>query len=358
MTISPEQITIAVTVYNRRKYIRQAVASALNQTVPVRVIVVEDCGPDPTLKSMVEEEFGSRMEYLRNPHRRGLFGNWNVCLDACGTEWLSILHDDDYLTPDFVAAMIALSQQAAGCALYYGRTMMVNEIGQPVNSSGLPRVEWEYRRVALADVLWGTPFAFPGQLMNVATTRKVGGFRESSYYCGDWEMWAKLIAAQGAAQSSTLVAYNRCHQGWERGGNVVIRSGLQLPSTCVQHKRVLALLRPQGSWKFDRKAYFAVYAVPTRFLLRYGTSLRPRLLRYHVGLMLWSKPPHFGYAVVQFLVRLGGVPFVKVLSQIWNTWDREVRPDHHLGNLKTAAGGTKANGSMTLDAGGPFRDSS
>jgi glycosyltransferase involved in cell wall biosynthesis len=318
MTISPEQITIAITVFNRREYIRQAVASALNQSVPVRVMVVEDCGPDPELRSMVEEEFGSRIAYLRNPQRRGLFGNWNVCLDASGTEWLSILHDDDYLAPEFVASMIGLSQQAGGCALYYGRTVLVDELGQPLAHADSPRVEWAYRRVALTDALWATPFPFPGQLMNVALTKKLGGFRESSYYCGDWEMWAKLIAAGGAAESSNLVAYNRCHGGWDRGGNVIVRSGLQFPSTCVQHKRVLALLRRQGTQKFDRKAYFSHHAIPTRFLLRYGASLRPRLFRYHVGLLLLSKPPHFGYALFQQCVRLGGVRLVRWGSKIWN----------------------------------------
>ena len=46
MSISADQITIAVTVYNPRQYLVQAVERALNQTVPVKVMVGEDCGPD------------------------------------------------------------------------------------------------------------------------------------------------------------------------------------------------------------------------------------------------------------------------------------------------------------------------
>ena len=70
MSVSAEQITIAVTVFNRRKYVKHAVASALNQTAPVRVMVVEDCGPDPGLQDFVRQEFGTRIQY-RNPRRRG-----------------------------------------------------------------------------------------------------------------------------------------------------------------------------------------------------------------------------------------------------------------------------------------------
>jgi glycosyltransferase involved in cell wall biosynthesis len=63
------------------------------QTVPVRVIVVEDCGPDATLQEFVKDQFGSRIEYVRNPKRRGLFDNWSSCVEQCRTEWL--LHHEN-----------------------------------------------------------------------------------------------------------------------------------------------------------------------------------------------------------------------------------------------------------------------
>ena len=80
--LSADQITIAITVFNRRQYLQQAISSALRQTCPVRVMVVEDCGPDPGLEAFVRAEFGSRIEYHRNPRRRGLFDNWNACTEV------------------------------------------------------------------------------------------------------------------------------------------------------------------------------------------------------------------------------------------------------------------------------------
>src|SRR6266545_4186650 len=112
--ITADQITIAITVYDRRQYLAQAITSALDQTVPVRVIVVEDCGPDPTLESFVKQHFGSRVRYFRNPRRRGLFDNWNACVELCRTAWLSILHDDDFLAPCFVESMLELSEKSHG----------------------------------------------------------------------------------------------------------------------------------------------------------------------------------------------------------------------------------------------------
>src|SRR3974377_1327053 len=117
----PGDITIAVTVFDRREYIEQAIASALGQTLPVRVMVVEDCGPYADLEPKVLARFGTRLTYHRNPRRSGLFANWNVCLERCTTSWLCLLHDDDFLSPDFVQAMLELEARIPGKGLYYGR---------------------------------------------------------------------------------------------------------------------------------------------------------------------------------------------------------------------------------------------
>ncbi len=322
MSLQANQITIAVTVYNRRQFIKQAVASALSQTIPVRVVVVEDCGPDPTLEALVQEEFGPSIEYIRNARRRGLFGNWNACVEACATEWLSILHDDDYLAPGFVEAMIELSRQAPGPALYFGQTIRVDEQGQSTTESQFPPVEGDWRRIGLRDALHSTPFPFPGQLFKVSAAKEAGGFRESSYYCGDWEMWTKLIARWGAAQTAKVVAYVRCHDSWDRGTSAVIRSGCRIPATVIQQKRVLALLPADSRIGFDWAAYRSANPLPVRFLLRYGVSLRPLLLGYHLRLLLRSRSPHWRYAVYQQCARAGGTGFVRLSSRLWNRLHR------------------------------------
>src|SRR2546425_5761935 len=114
MELAPEQITIAVTVFSRRDFVLEAIRSALEQTIPVKVIVVEDCGPDPGMQQFIVGEFGGRIEYFRNPRNRGLFDNWNACMEYCRTPWLSILHDDDLLHPWFIETMLTLTRQAPG----------------------------------------------------------------------------------------------------------------------------------------------------------------------------------------------------------------------------------------------------
>lgn len=319
MTLAADQITIAVTVYNRRHFLRQCIASALEQTVPVRVIVVEDCGPDPGMRDYVQEQFGTRVEYFRNPKRRGLFGNWNACMDLAGTPWLSILHDDDFLAPQFVEAMLALHARAPDCALYFGMTTIVDESGAPMPWGPLPKFGEPWGRVRLEDTLEITPFPFPGQLFLVAEARAAGGFRETSGYCGDWEMWCHLIERRGGAQTAINVAFNRQHGGVERDSNAVWRAGRAFPLTYVQRKRILAMLRRRGAAPvFDRADFQSRGQVPARYLLRHGATLPRRVLRYHLGLLRLSPPMNWKYAVFRRLALLGGLRFVQLASLLWN----------------------------------------
>jgi glycosyltransferase involved in cell wall biosynthesis len=314
MSLSAADITIVVTVFNRRQYLKQAIASALNQTVPVRVMVVEDCGPDAEMQGFVCHEFGSRIEYLRNPTRRGLFDNWNGCLDYCRTPWLCILHDDDFLEPTFVESMIELSRQAPDCGLYFGQVTIVNESGQML-STARPPLGASWRRAELAAMLDATDFPFAGILFKVVCARANGGFRKTSQFCGDFEMWCNITAHYGSAQTERNVSYSRSHEGIERGSTKIHINGRLRPLVFVQQKRIIHLLRQQGKTvRFDRRRFLGSMPMAVSELLRRGWIWSPRLLRYHIELVRLSTAPSRRYAVFQTLSHVLGSPFVKAAS--------------------------------------------
>lgn len=315
--LAPDQITVAVTVYDRRRYIAQAIESALHQTRPVRVIVVEDCGPDASLQPWVLDRFGSRIQYFRNPQRRGLFGNLNACIEHCVTPWLSILPDDDFLAPEFVEAMMELSQRAPGCGLYFGETMVVDSQGGILRPMEEPMPE-AWRRVEPRLFVDRNLIGFPGHLFRVDDARVLGGFRATSLFCGDWELWARLTARSGAAQAGRPTGYLRQHGDWERGTNRVARSGKQYGLVLVQQKRALALLRDAGRVeRFDRRKHLQRHPLPTKYLVECARFFPPRLLAYNCRLLAASTAPHFRYAAFQWFSRCFGAPWVRALSRLW-----------------------------------------
>jgi hypothetical protein len=317
MTRFEEEVTIAITVYDRRDYIAQAIDSALRQTLSVRVMVVEDCGPNLELQNFVRDKYGSRINYHRNEQRQGLFGNWNVCLDLCSTPYLSILHDDDFLEPDFVEAMRDLVRAAPGRGLYFGQAMTVNEKGEPLQPA-YPDFEGSWRNIELSDFAKNNMVSFPGQLMPVKDAHAVGGFRKTSLYCGDVEMWVKLTARFGAAQTSHQVAFVRDHFAAGRGTSRVERTGKIPALLCVQQKRTAALRRAQGyAVPFDRREFLRHCPVPIKALLRSAHFYPQWLLCYNHSLLLQSTAPNGRYAVFQRIARMLGPHFLRVASKVF-----------------------------------------
>ena len=312
MTLSPVDITIAVTVYDRREFIQHAVLSALNQTVPVNVVVVEDCGPDPGLQSFVCDRFGPRIKYHRNPRRRGIFDNWNACIEYCGTGWLSILHDDDYLKENFVETMLALYKAKPGCGLYFGNHVAVSPAGKTIYV-GQPFAKDTGGCIYLRTLADSNCLGFGGHLFPVECVRRLGGFRRTSVFCGDWEMWFKLSAEFGGAFSTTPVVASRLYQDKRKGTSKVVRNGLHHAANIVQRKRNYAWLKRAGTVKqVDFAALRAVNSVGPREMLTYGHGFSPRMFRYNVKLFLGSPASPLQRAFRWVLA--GGVGLMRVLS--------------------------------------------
>jgi glycosyltransferase involved in cell wall biosynthesis len=322
-TLKPEDITIAITVYDRRNYIGEAIRSALAQHGVERpqVIIVEDCGPDSTLRQSVISEFGDSIQYFRNPRRRGLFDNWNACIEACRTSWLCILHDDDCLEPTFVESMLELANAAPSRALYYGLGDVVDVAGQPRELR--PRsTSFAWHELDLEECTRYDPVCFPAQLFNIDAARAVGGFRASSHYTADWEMWFKLALTYGAAATNRVVARYREHHSIGRGTTAVDLSGRKYACVNMQRKRHIAWLRQKRSGlRFDRQALFRNSPLPSRFILRHGYAFSPLMLRYNAGLLLVSKAPHFGYRLLQLFAVLFSWRSLRIVSRTFNLFE-------------------------------------
>jgi glycosyltransferase involved in cell wall biosynthesis len=307
-------ITIAVTVYDRRKYIAHAIQSALAQDPPAKVIVVEDCGPDEKLREDIVTEFGARIIYHRNRKRHGLFDNWNVCLDLCDTPYLCILHDDDFLEPCFTNSMMDLRSRFPARGFYYGGFRIVDQFGTEIakcslsaSGSGEPDIE------ALA---YTNPVGFPAQLIHVQDAKSVGGFWPKSRFCGDWDMWFKLALQHGAAFTSAIVANARHHETTGRGTMRVDLQGRRFALINVQIKRNLKALREAGGYLvFDRYRALTMAPLPIRYLLYYACYFSNRMLTYHLQLLRYN-PPTIQWQIPRFLFRIIGHLGIRFIAKL------------------------------------------
>jgi len=321
--LSPAEITIAVTVYDRREFLAQAIESALNQTVLVRVIVVEDCGPDTTLQAFVRQKFGDRVEFFRNPRRRGLFDNWNACLDYCRTPWLSILHDDDFLRPNFIETILSLHEALPGRGLYFGNYVNVSLTGEFL-SYGFSDTERPPTDINLRMLADRNELGFAGHLFRVDCVRRLGGFRPASVFCEDWDMWFRLASQFGGAQTAVPVICARFYEDPRKGTSQVTRRGRNYLANAVQRKRNYAYLKRAGLVEsYDFRTLRTMSTMTAKPLIFYGADFPRRIFNYNLRLLQISPAVTLRQRLLQWAFCLLGARLLRFVSRAVRFFVRE-----------------------------------
>src|SRR3954453_10382370 len=90
---SPPQATILIVTKNRKNDLRKAVASALMQTAPLEVLVIDDASTDGT-SDMIRSEFPS-VRLHRVEQSQGYIGHRNRGAEMAAAAPIVITIDDD-----------------------------------------------------------------------------------------------------------------------------------------------------------------------------------------------------------------------------------------------------------------------
>lgn len=119
------KFSIVITTYNRLNLLQRAIDSALNQTIPCEVIVIDDFSSDQTQnyvknrREILENQGDKRLIYHRNPTNLGHSKSVNAGVELAIGDWIKPLDDDDYLAPNCLEVMqnaIALHPQSVICS--------------------------------------------------------------------------------------------------------------------------------------------------------------------------------------------------------------------------------------------------
>lgn len=94
--------SIVIPAFNGEAYIEKAILSALNQTRQAdEIIIHDDNSSDSTRK--ICEKYSSSVKYILNKNGpSGFVRGWNKTISLAGCDFITILHQDDLLYPEFL----------------------------------------------------------------------------------------------------------------------------------------------------------------------------------------------------------------------------------------------------------------
>lgn len=129
------KVTIAIPFYSGLDYLRAAIDSLLQQTCSDwRAIVADDAGPDPEARELVDGYGDRRIRYVRNDVNLGLAGNWNSCLRAAESDYVTLFHADDELEPEYVDLVLEGHARHPDSVAVYTRARVIGESGRRIFS--------------------------------------------------------------------------------------------------------------------------------------------------------------------------------------------------------------------------------
>lgn len=218
------RITFAIPYYRGREHLGEAIRSVLAQTASDwSLLVVDDCGPEPA-RDVVAGFDDPRISYVRNERNLGLAGNWNECVRLATTTWVTILHGDDRLLPEYAARVLAAAERQPGVTALFTDSVNIDGSGAPTRTLAdvakglLPRRKGDHELSGdddLAGLLAGNYIVCPTMCLR----RDLVGdapFDASLKFVPDWEFTTRVLMEGGRlfAVRTPLLEYRR-HGGSE-----------------------------------------------------------------------------------------------------------------------------------------------
>ena len=179
--VTNPELSIFVPTYKRASTLEVTLKSVINQqTNVVYEIIIVNNDPEEGYKETKEllEGFNDeRIYYYVNEQNIGLCGNWNRGIELSRGSYVTMIHDDDLLSPYFVENMIkAINDSKAGIigVNYYGfRSDSLPAFARPQKLN--------YRNVTKESFFFGRNINIAGITVKKELMFSLGGYSEEYY---------------------------------------------------------------------------------------------------------------------------------------------------------------------------------
>lgn len=219
------KVSVIVPCFNHAKFLRQRIASILNQTYTnFELILLDDCSNDGSRELL--------LSYRDNPHVTQIelnsrntgcpFLQWEKGIRLAQGEYIWIAESDDYAEPEFLATTVALLDKHPEARLCLTGSSIVDANNDPIPADKYGLDPWE------AD---GKVYVFPSKeylsthmldrnsvynasmvlFRNKDCLHNITPHYQRMRYCGDWMFWIEQIRKGSVIEVHSKLNYFRKH---------------------------------------------------------------------------------------------------------------------------------------------------
>jgi glycosyltransferase involved in cell wall biosynthesis len=187
--------TVVMPAYNTARYIRQAIESALAQTVrDFELIVVDDGSTDGTAE--IVEEFAqrdARVRLIRQPNQ-GIGAARNTAMAHGSGCWFALLDSDDLWFPTYLAEQFAVITRRPDLAVLSANALNLGgpNDGRPYQNAFYPH---EIQHVSLLELIRREDAVCILSMFRREVVDTIGGFDTDLRSSEDYDFWLRAAVA-------------------------------------------------------------------------------------------------------------------------------------------------------------------
>lgn len=182
------RVGIVVPVYNTGAYLRDALDSALAQSIPVEIVVVDDASTDAETLAILRK-FAARpkLRFIRHDENRGLPEALNTGIAAMSAPYVFLLGSDDIVDPTYAEESAAILDREPRVSIVTTALRRFGASSELYDPGGAPN--------GVVDLLIQN--TIPGiSVCRRADWAAVGGYRNYSW-SEDWDFWIRVLSLGG-----------------------------------------------------------------------------------------------------------------------------------------------------------------
>ncbi len=203
-----EKLTIALPVYKRTEFIRDALDSAINQSVPCSILLIDNNSPHHEFREILDSYHYPHAKYVRMDETVPQDENFNNCFRYAETPWVSILHDDDMLHfqfAEFAGKILADYGDRAGGIVF--KNYVSDKVWEGLNEK--VQLTSDIRLVKEAFFYFAQLTPFPGVVLRNETALKLGGFKSELHPIADFDFWFRYSMTERMLMVNQMMAFYR-----------------------------------------------------------------------------------------------------------------------------------------------------
>jgi glycosyltransferase involved in cell wall biosynthesis len=96
-----KSVSVCIPCFNQVDYLKETIDSVLQQTYPITEIIISDDSTTNAVEQLVHrysDSISQKIIYVRNSPSLGPAANWNQCIRMANSEWVKIIHHDDWFS--------------------------------------------------------------------------------------------------------------------------------------------------------------------------------------------------------------------------------------------------------------------